>query len=69
MSVFGEPTVGQSYRINFTDIDGNALSTAGGHITSVVLISNANVDKAHSAPQSGFLPWRSDLPNDHGRRF
>ena len=48
MSVFGEPTVGQSYRINFTDTDGNALSTADGHITSVVLISNANVDKAYT---------------------
>jgi len=48
MSIFGEPTIGQSYRINFTDIDGNALSTADGHITSVVLISKANVDEAHT---------------------
>ena len=46
MSIFGELTVDQSYRINFTDVDGNAFSTADGHITTVVLTSKANIDKA-----------------------
>jgi hypothetical protein len=46
LSILGEPTIGQSYRINFTDVDGNAFSTADGHITTVVLTSKANIDKA-----------------------
>src|SRR5258708_26365789 len=46
MSILAEPTVGQVYRINLTDVDGNALSTADGHITTVVLTSKANIDKA-----------------------
>lgn len=40
-------TAGQTYRVNFTDIDGKALSTADGRITTVVLVSKENVDKAH----------------------
>lgn len=48
MSIFGEATVGQSYRINLVDVDGNALSTADGHITTVVLISKSNIDKARA---------------------
>lgn len=38
--------MGQTYRISFNDIDGDTLSTAEGHITTVVLIGKANVDKA-----------------------
>src|SRR5207249_3718538 len=48
MSIFGEATVGQSYRINFVDIDGNTFSTADGHITTVVLIGKSNTDKARA---------------------
>jgi hypothetical protein len=48
MSIFGEATVGESYRINFADIDGNALSTADGHITIVVLVGKSNIDKARA---------------------
>ena len=46
-SILAEPTKGQTYRISFSDIDGDTLSTAEGHITTVVLIGKANVDKAH----------------------
>ena len=48
MSILAEPTASQSYRINLVDIDGRALSTADGHVTTVVLTSKANVDKAHT---------------------
>jgi hypothetical protein len=46
MSILAEPTIGQSYRINLSDVDGNAFSTADGRTTTVVLTSKANVDKA-----------------------
>ena len=46
ISILSEPTIGQTYRISFADIDGDMLSTADGHITTVVLVGNANVDKA-----------------------
>jgi hypothetical protein len=46
--VCADLTPGQTYRINFVDVDGNDLSTADGHITTVVLVSKANVDKAHA---------------------
>ena len=48
MSIFSEATAGETYRINFADVDGNALSTADGHITIVVLVNKANIDKAHA---------------------
>jgi ABC-type uncharacterized transport system permease subunit len=48
MPILAEPPPGQAYRVNFTDIDGKALSTADGRITTVVLVSKANVDKAHA---------------------
>ncbi len=48
MSIFAELTIGERYPINFTDIDGNTLSTADGHITTLVLISKANIDKARA---------------------
>jgi hypothetical protein len=47
-STFGEAAVGESYRINFADVDGNALSTADGHITILVLVGKSNIDKAHA---------------------
>ena len=46
MSIFGQGTTGESYRINFTDVDGNTFSTADGRNTIVVLTSKTNVDKA-----------------------
>jgi hypothetical protein len=48
MSTLAEPTIGQDYRINFADIDGKTLSTADGHMTTLVLVSKANVDKART---------------------
>jgi hypothetical protein len=48
MSIFGEAKVGESYRINLVDVDGNALPTADGHITTVVLITKSNIDKARA---------------------
>jgi hypothetical protein len=47
-SIFSDATAGEPYRINFADVDGNALSTADGHITVVVLVNKANIDKAHA---------------------
>ena len=47
MSILAEPTIGQSYSITFTDIDGHTASIADGRFTTVVLTSKANVDKAH----------------------
>jgi hypothetical protein len=39
-------TVGQNYQISATDVDGNTLSTADGHLTTVVLCSKAKIDEA-----------------------
>ncbi|HST30430.1 MAG TPA: hypothetical protein VLK27_06275 [Chthoniobacterales bacterium] len=48
-SVLADLSVGQSYRLNLVDVDGNALSTADGHITTVVLTTQADIDKARVA--------------------
>ena len=42
----GELSVGQSYSLDFVDIDGNKHSTAGGHVTVVVLTTPAEREKA-----------------------
>jgi hypothetical protein len=47
-STFAELTVGESYQINLPDVDGNTFSTADGRITTVVLISESNIDKARA---------------------
>ena len=47
-SIFAELTVGESYRVNLVDVDENTFSTADGHITTVVLVSKSNIDKAHA---------------------
>src|SRR6266540_3044482 len=39
---------GQRYRINFVDVDGNALSTADGHVTVLVLTTTADREKART---------------------
>jgi hypothetical protein len=39
---------GQRYRVNFVDVDGNALSTADGHITVLALATTADADKARA---------------------
>ena len=37
---------GQRYRVNFVDVDGNALSTADGHVTVLVVTTTADREKA-----------------------
>ena len=39
---------GQTYNLNFTDVDGRTLSTSDGHITVVVLTTTADPEKARS---------------------
>ena len=36
------------YQVNFTDVDGNALSIGEGHITTVVLTTQSGIDKARA---------------------
>src|SRR5207302_6104436 len=48
MSTFADPNVGETYRISFVDVDGNTLSTADGRITTVVLTTRANIEKART---------------------
>jgi len=45
-SIWADLTIGQDYQISTVDVDGNALSTADGHLITVVLCSKANIDKA-----------------------
>ena len=44
--LLAEPPIGRADRINFIDVDGNSFSTADGHITTLVLTTQAGVDKA-----------------------
>ena len=46
MSIFADLTVGQNYQISCVDVEGNTLSTADGHITTVVLTTQSGIDKA-----------------------
>src|SRR6266705_2926904 len=39
---------GQRYRVNFVDVDGNALSTADGHVTVLVVTTTADREKARA---------------------
>jgi len=39
---------GQRYRVNFVDVDGNALSTADGHLTVLVVTTVADREKARA---------------------
>jgi len=48
ISILAQPTDGKNYRINFVDVDGNALSTADGRITTLVVINQSNIDKARA---------------------
>jgi hypothetical protein len=46
VSILAQPAIGKKYPINLVDVDGNTLSTADGHITTVVLVNQSNIDKA-----------------------
>ena len=41
-------SVGKIYALNFTDIDGNKISTNDGHVTVIVLTTTTDLDKAHA---------------------
>lgn len=46
LSILAQATEGQAYRFNFSDVDGNAFSTADGHVTVLIVSSKDNIDKA-----------------------
>jgi hypothetical protein len=48
MSTFAQMRADAKYQVNFTDVDGNDLSTADGHITTVVLATQSGIDKART---------------------
>ena len=48
VSLPGALSTGQRYRLNFVDVDGNALSTADGHVTVLVLTTTADREKARA---------------------
>jgi hypothetical protein len=47
-SIFPQLNTGDNHQITFTDVDGNALSTADGHITTIVLTTQSGIDKARA---------------------
>src|SRR5947208_15779868 len=44
----GAVSTGQRYRLNFVEVDGNALSNADGHVTVLVLTTTADREKART---------------------
>jgi hypothetical protein len=44
----GALSIGATYPVSFVDIDGNKHSTAGGHVTVIVLTTHADREKAHT---------------------
>jgi hypothetical protein len=48
MSTFAQMKADAKYQVNFTDVDGNAFSTADGHITTIVLTTQSSTDKART---------------------
>src|SRR5256885_11013524 len=45
--VFADLTIGRSYPLNLTGVDGHSVSTADGRISTLVLVGKSSVDKAH----------------------
>lgn len=48
ISIGADVSAAETYRLAFTDVDGNTFSTTDGHITIVVVTSQANIDKARA---------------------
>lgn len=48
MFLLGALSIGTSYSLTFTDIDGNQLSTAGGRVTVLVLTTIADREKVRT---------------------
>lgn len=46
ISELADTAVGQSVSINLVDVDGNKFSTGDGHTTTIVLTTQAGIDKA-----------------------
>jgi len=44
----GSLSNGQRYRVNFVDVDGNALSTGDGHVTVLVVTTPVDSEKARA---------------------
>ena len=42
ISIFADLTVGQIYRINLVDVDGNTFSTAAGRVVTVLVLATSN---------------------------
>jgi hypothetical protein len=45
--------VGQVYSFDLVDVDGNKLSTADGHVTTIVLACQSDVDRARVVGERG----------------
>jgi hypothetical protein len=46
LPLLAEPSPGQIYALKLTDVDGNTLSTADGHVSVIVLSKQTDLDKA-----------------------
>jgi hypothetical protein len=46
LSILAEPTLGQSYHLTLTDLDGNTFSTTEGRTTILVFSTTSSSDKA-----------------------
>jgi hypothetical protein len=44
----GELSSGKTYALDFTNIDGNKISTSDGHMTVIVLTTTADLPKTHA---------------------
>ena len=47
-SLIAIAVAGQNYSLNLVDVDGNTFSTADGHVTILVLTTQAGIDKARA---------------------
>lgn len=45
-TIFADLATGQTYSFDLVDVDGNKFSTGDGHITTIVLTTQAGIDKA-----------------------
>ena len=48
VSLLADLSLGRIYALDFVDVDGNTLSTSGGHVSVVVLTTLANLEKAQT---------------------
>jgi hypothetical protein len=48
ISLFANLVVGQHYPLSFVDVDGNTISIADGHFTTLVVTTQAGIDKTRT---------------------